>query len=180
MTMINVLDPARDDAGARLRLLRLRRGMPQAVLAGLSSVTPSFLSMVENGHRELQRASDISALADALGVSPLYLAFGMSGEPGPCIPAPAPPSFPALPDAAILGRHQHLAGELAGFLARGDGCAAGNWLRRLARQPDISPWLLIDQFAARSGLRNAPLRPDLPHPRGVSPVLLPGGLARDG
>ena len=61
------LDPMRDDAGARLRKLRLRHGMSLAVLAGLSGVTVSFLSMVENGHRELQRSSDILALADALG-----------------------------------------------------------------------------------------------------------------
>jgi transcriptional regulator with XRE-family HTH domain len=164
--MMNVLDPVRDDTGARLRRLRLQRGMPQAALAGLSGVSTSFLSMVENGHRELRRASDISALADALRVSPLYLAFGMSGDRGPCIPAPAPQSFPALPDAVTLSRHERLAGELAGFLARGDGCAAGNWLRRLARQPDISPWLLIDQLAARPALRPAFLS-ESPQPRGA-------------
>jgi transcriptional regulator with XRE-family HTH domain len=140
------LDPMRDDAGARLRTLRLRRGIPLAVLGGLSGVTPSFLSMVENGHRELRRWSDILALASALEASPLYLAFGNPETPGARAPSPMP--FPAGPDAVTLRRHERLARELAGLLAHGDGRAAGDWLRRLAREPSVSPWLLIDQLAS--------------------------------
>jgi transcriptional regulator with XRE-family HTH domain len=70
------LDPARDDAGMRLRATRLRHGMTQTALADLACVSPSFVSMVETGERELTRVPDILAVADALRVSPLYLADG--------------------------------------------------------------------------------------------------------
>ena len=59
-------DPARDDAGVRLRTLRLRRGMTQVALAEMACISDSFVSMVETGQRSLRRASDILALADVL------------------------------------------------------------------------------------------------------------------
>jgi hypothetical protein len=93
----------------------------------------------------------------ALGSSPLYLAFGMSDEPGARLPAPSPLPFPALPDAVTLGRHERLAGEFSGFLACGDGRAVGDWLRRLAREPAVNPWLLIDQLTASVSVQ-APAR----------------------
>ena len=65
------LDPTRDDAGVRLRTLRLRRGMSQVALAEMACISHTFVSMVETGQRSLRRASDILALADALKVSPL-------------------------------------------------------------------------------------------------------------
>jgi transcriptional regulator with XRE-family HTH domain len=55
--------------GARLRTLRRWRGMTQVELAGLSGVSPSFLSMVEHGNRLLDRRSHIAAVASALRVS---------------------------------------------------------------------------------------------------------------
>jgi hypothetical protein len=60
------IDPMRDDAGVRLRTLRLRRGMSQVALADLACISPAFVSMVENGQRTLTRASDILAVADVL------------------------------------------------------------------------------------------------------------------
>jgi hypothetical protein len=68
------LDPARDDAGVRLPTAWRRRGMTQTALADLACLSPSFVSMVETGQQELTRVCDIVALADALKVSPLYLA----------------------------------------------------------------------------------------------------------
>ncbi|MFF0448105.1 helix-turn-helix domain-containing protein [Streptomyces sp. NPDC004609] len=65
--------------GARLRSLRLRRGMSQRALADRSGLSAGYLSMVENGHRLLDRASYITALADALRVAPSELA-GASGS----------------------------------------------------------------------------------------------------
>ncbi len=62
--------------GARLRALRRRRGKSQAELAGLAGLSPSFLSMVENGQRPLDRRSHIAALANALKVSEAELAGG--------------------------------------------------------------------------------------------------------
>jgi transcriptional regulator with XRE-family HTH domain len=66
----------RDDAGVRLRTLRLRRGMSQTALAGLADISPGFVSMIETGQRRLTRATDVLALADVLRVSPPYLADG--------------------------------------------------------------------------------------------------------
>lgn len=45
--MTKRLDPARDDAGVRLRTARLRQGMTQIALAELACVSASFVSMVE-------------------------------------------------------------------------------------------------------------------------------------
>lgn len=54
--------------GARLRSLRRWRGKTQVELAGLAGLSPSFVSMVENGQRPLDRPSHIAALASALKV----------------------------------------------------------------------------------------------------------------
>jgi transcriptional regulator with XRE-family HTH domain len=157
---VRSLDPLRDDPGARLRKLRLQRGIPIQTLAELSGVSASFLSMVENGQRQLQRISDIVALSDALRTSPLYLAYGMQDAPGPRPGATQPVPFPALPDVATVRRHERLAVQFADLLARGDGRAAGNWLRRLARESAVNPWLLIDQLANSASTQ----RPDVTHP----------------
>ncbi len=138
----------RDDAGVRLRSLRLRRGMSQTALAGLADISPAFVSMIETGERRLTRATDVLALADVLRVSPLYLADGRDDGTGPVGPGPRSAPFPARPGPVALGRHQQLAGQFAALLARGDTRAAGDWLRRLAREPAVNPWLLIDQLAA--------------------------------
>ena len=89
------VDPLRDDAGVRLRRPRLRRGLSQTVLADLACVSPSFVSMVENGQRPLRRASHLLALADVLRVSPLYLA---DGREDPAVPARrVPPGYVPFP-----------------------------------------------------------------------------------
>ncbi len=55
--------------GARLRTLRRWRGMTQVELAALAELSPSFVSMVEQGSRMLDRRSHIAALASALRVA---------------------------------------------------------------------------------------------------------------
>ena len=50
--------------------------MTLAVLAGLCGVSAAYLSMVENGKRNLDRWSTIVALADALRIPPTDLAEG--------------------------------------------------------------------------------------------------------
>jgi transcriptional regulator with XRE-family HTH domain len=145
----------RDDAGVRLRTLRLRRGMSQVALADLACISPAFVSMVESGQRRLTRISDVVAVADALSISPLYLATGREDTrvPGRRLPGTAP--FPARCDPHTVIRHQQLARQYIALLAGGDRRAAGDWLRRLAREPAVNPWLLIDQ------LTTAPARPPL-------------------
>jgi len=139
------LDPARDDAGVRLRTARLRRGMTQTALAELACISPQFVSMIETGERPLRRASDILALADVLRVSPRYLADGWDDTPTPGKRPTRTVPFPARIDPRTLARHQQLARQLI-MLARTDGRATGDWLRRLAREPTVNPWLLLDQL----------------------------------
>ena len=139
------VDPMRDDPGVRLRAARLRRGMSQTALAGLARVSPAYISMIETGQRQLTRLRDVAALADALQVSPLYLADGRDGAPVPGPAALRTAPFPARCDPITLSRHQQLARHYA-HLARTDAHATGNWLRRLAREPAVNPWLLIDQL----------------------------------
>jgi len=62
--------------GARLRILRRWRGMTQVQLADLADLSPSFVSMIENGQRPLDRRSHIAAIASALRVSETDLVGG--------------------------------------------------------------------------------------------------------
>lgn len=139
------MDPTRDDAGVRLRTWRLRRGMSQVALAELACISPALVSMVENGQRTLSRATHIVALADALRVSPYYLADGRDDPAAPVRLAPGMVPFPARSDPITLARHQQFARRFV-HLARQDGRAAGDLLRRLAREPTVNPWLLLDQL----------------------------------
>ena len=45
-----------------------------------------------------------------------------------------------------MARHRDLAGRFIGHVISGDTCAAGAWLRRMARDPDVNPWLLLDRL----------------------------------
>lgn len=157
------LDPRRDDAGARLRTLRLRRGMSQVALAELACISPALVSMVENGQRQLSRADHIIALADALRVSPLYLADGWEEASASRRRNPRTVPFPARCDPITLDRHQQLARKYSVLLASGDARAAGDWLRRLARESTVNPWLLIDQFAALRPMNRPRREPDARH-----------------
>ncbi|MGH3912079.1 MAG: helix-turn-helix domain-containing protein [Pseudonocardiaceae bacterium] len=55
--------------GARVRRIRRRRGVGQAVTAGLAGITKQYLSMLERGERGFNRRGLLEALADALGCS---------------------------------------------------------------------------------------------------------------
>ena len=143
------LDPMRDDAGIRLRTARLRRGLTQVALADLACVSPAFVSMVETGQRPLRSADHILALADALKVSPLYLADGRDDTRAPGQRPTRTVPFPARTDQRTLARHQQLARQFI-QLAREDTRMTGDWLRRLARDPTVNSWLVLDQLAALS------------------------------
>jgi transcriptional regulator with XRE-family HTH domain len=137
-------------ADSKLRRLRRRRGLTLEVLAHRSGLSKGFLSMVERGQCELKRFDHVNALASALRVAPSDLApvtFQGSGEWMPAA-LPAVSAFPAACDRITMTRHAAMADQLMGYMSRGDGCAAGKWLRRIARDPGVSPWLLLDQLAA--------------------------------
>ena len=143
---MRALDPTRDDAGVRLRTLRLRRGMTQVALAELACISPALVSMVENGQRSLRSANHVLALADVLRVSPHFLADGWEDAPAAGQRTSRAAPFPARSDSRVLARHEQLARQFS-QLARQDGRATGDWLRRLAREPTVNPWLLLDQIA---------------------------------
>jgi transcriptional regulator with XRE-family HTH domain len=143
-----------------LRRVRRRRGLTLAVLADRSGLSVPFLSMVETGQRSLSRRDHVNALAAALRVPPAEIAPSALPGSDEWAPAPTMPAspFPALCDEISVARHRDLATEFTGYVIRGDTCAAGAWLRRLARDPSVSPWLLLDQLAtSRHGLTAATL-----------------------
>jgi transcriptional regulator with XRE-family HTH domain len=65
--------------GERLRSCRRFRGMSLQALADRTGLSKSFLSMVENGQRALDRRSHIDAVVEALDISPSDL----TGQPSP-------------------------------------------------------------------------------------------------
>jgi transcriptional regulator with XRE-family HTH domain len=124
-------------------------------LAGLAGLSYSYISMIECGRRRLTRLDHITAVAAVLRVSPADLAPGTIPAPdGQAPPSAVPaPAFPAVRDEITVTRHARLARKFTAYAARGDSRAAGIWLRRIARDPSVSPWLLLDQLTAlRTGL----------------------------
>jgi transcriptional regulator with XRE-family HTH domain len=90
-----------DTIGERLRLLRRYRGLTQVQLAGLAAMSPSAISMIENGQLPLDRRSRISALAAALRVSETDL-VGIAPHLGADPQQSGPHSFiPALRTALL-------------------------------------------------------------------------------
>jgi len=76
--------------------------MSLEVLGGLCALTPSYLSMIENGKRSLNRYSRIVTVAAALRVPPAELAPGM---PDGQTPTPNRPVSPApVPERQTPGR----------------------------------------------------------------------------
>jgi transcriptional regulator with XRE-family HTH domain len=131
--------------------------MTLAALAGLTGVSISYIAMVERGERSLTRLDWIIAMAAALQVPVAELApvpVPAHEDLRACAPSPAP-AFPVRTEATMT-RHARLAGELLALIGRGDSRAAGIWLRRTARDPDVSPWLLLDLLAAHYARMPAP------------------------
>jgi transcriptional regulator with XRE-family HTH domain len=65
--------------GARAAMIRRRRGLSQAVVAGLAGITKQYLSLLENGQRGFNRRGLLEDLANALGCSVVDL----TGQPYP-------------------------------------------------------------------------------------------------
>ena len=108
--------------------------------------------MIECGRRKLTRRDHVNALAAALRVPSAEIAPAVvpgSDEWAPAPPAPAS-AFPPVNDDIAAARHRELTGQLIGYVSRGDTYAAGAWLRRLARDPNVNPWLLLDQLTPLS------------------------------
>lgn len=140
-----------------LRRVRRRRGMTTTALAGLSGLSQSFISMVETGRRPLRRRDHVNALAAALRVPPAQIAPSMTPGSDEWAPAPAPASaFPAVSDDIAVARHRELAAQFIRQLDSADIYAAGAWLRRLARDAGVNPWLLLDQLTMPGMTQHGP------------------------
>lgn len=66
------ITPAQEpvEIGARVRMIRRRRGLGQDTAAGLAGISKSYLSLLENGKRQFDRRGLIEDIASALGCSP--------------------------------------------------------------------------------------------------------------
>ncbi|MEV4760569.1 helix-turn-helix transcriptional regulator [Micromonospora sp. NPDC049559] len=90
-----------DTIGARIRYWRLRRrGMTQAVLAGLAGLSQPYISQIEAGHRGIERRSTLVAIAAALQVTVADL-LGQPGDPTDPVKAGAADLVPAIWTALI-------------------------------------------------------------------------------
>lgn len=58
--------------GKKIAALRKRQGMTQEDLAGAAEIDRSFLSEIENGHKNLS-VETLKKIADALGIKPSKL-----------------------------------------------------------------------------------------------------------
>lgn len=140
-----------------LRRVRLRRGMTQVELAGLAGLSCSYISMIERGHRHLTRRDQVNALAAALNVRPAEIAPSATAGFDEWAPAPPPAcAFPPAGDEITVAQHRDLAGRFIRHVISGDAHAAGSWLRRMARDPAVSPWLLLDQLTTPESTVSGP------------------------
>ena len=142
----------------------VRRGLTQVELAGLAGLSSSYISMIERGRRKLTRRDHVNALAAALRVPPAEISAEHDPRPDEWAPASSARrrAFPPGIDDIAAARHRELAGQFIGYVTGGDTYAAGAWLRRLARDPNVNPWLLLDQLTtpehAVSGVSVASVR----------------------
>jgi transcriptional regulator with XRE-family HTH domain len=97
------------EAGARLRRLRLQRALSLEVLAGLAGVSAAFLSMVENGRRELNSVATVTGIAAALDVPPSDLLPELA--PAACPGPSGHEDITARPGERAGGQFQEFAGE---------------------------------------------------------------------
>jgi transcriptional regulator with XRE-family HTH domain len=83
--------------GARARMIRRRRGLSLAVVAGLAGITKTYLSMLELGQRGFNRRGLIEDLAEALGCSVVDL----TGQPYPALDRATAEGREALPGISL-------------------------------------------------------------------------------
>ena len=85
--------------GARLRLLRSRRGMTREVLGGLVGKSAEWVKAVENGRLQQPKLHMLLRLAEALRVRDLAELTGDTGVPLRLFAGPGHPALPAVRDA---------------------------------------------------------------------------------
>lgn len=68
-----------DEVGARLRSVRMDRGLTMRALARLAGLTDTAVRTTENGDT-VPTLATVEAFADALNLSPAWLAFGVGPQ----------------------------------------------------------------------------------------------------
>lgn len=66
--------------GSRVRALRLKRGLKQAVLAEMAGITQGSLSLIENDKTEVPAGETLAGLCKALKTTPDFIIAG-GGDP---------------------------------------------------------------------------------------------------
>ncbi len=127
-----------------------------APVVGHAAAVPSEDDVV--GQDVAEAAVEVPGVMDAAerGAGAVVGPYPAAGEWAPALPAPAA-AFPPLSDDITVARHRELAAQLMSQVSRGDTYAAGAWLRRLARDPSVHPWLLLDQLTLLSSKNSRPL-----------------------
>jgi transcriptional regulator with XRE-family HTH domain len=133
----------REAAGQRIARARRRRGLSQAVLAGLAGRSESWLSQVERGKRGVDSHSVLLRLAKVLRVDIAELTGSA--------------------DRDETGRHAHPAAPLIEQAMMGYALV-GRWMVA-RRQGERSAWT---SCARRRGLRTRLIRPPATMRRAVS------------
>jgi len=85
-----------DGMGSRLAAVRTEKGLTKAALARLVELSPSTVADIENGSQS--GVEVIEALAQALEVSPGWLAYGVGPQVLPARRRGRPPAQPAEPE----------------------------------------------------------------------------------
>ncbi len=146
--------------GLNVRRARRYQGLTLEQLAGRVGRSKGWLSMIENGRLTLEKLGDVAAIAAALEI-PADTLLNSPFSLGPDIEH-GPVPFPAAPDTATVARYNQFARNYLVMAASGDLQAAATWLRRVARDPDINPWLLTEQIGVI--VAESHTRRPLPHP----------------
>lgn len=140
--------------GRRIAQLRRQRGLTQAQLADFAGVNLYLIRKLEGGTRRTTRLTTLQAIANVLGV-PAGLLLNATD----------------VQDPATVAWHGRLADEFSRLLTAGDTQNLAAFLRRVAEDRVVDPWLLLGQFTQRApvtlGLPQvAPCSADQPtHPR---------------
>jgi transcriptional regulator with XRE-family HTH domain len=120
-----VNSPSREAAGQRIARARRRRGLSQAVLAGLVGRSESWLSQVERGKRGIDSHSVLTRLAEILQVDVAEIAGPTAASTNAEHPYPATP----LIEQAMLG--YGIQGQVAS--GRSKRASSMSYLRARAR-----------------------------------------------
>ncbi|HEY2096309.1 MAG TPA: helix-turn-helix transcriptional regulator [Pseudonocardia sp.] len=124
-------EPFPAEIGARVRQIRMQRGLTLAVVAGLAGIDKTYLSRLERGERFFLRRGLVEVLAEALGCA----VSDLTGQPYPAVDRASAEALAALPpisrvladatlDNGVPDVPTRPLGQLARLVAEANGAAA--------------------------------------------------------